>query len=140
MHAQSTQNISLLPTKSVRIFIVGLRLDFQTRYIGKLDKAGDGTFISVKRSEKHLFQKLNAIGINLELLERFKFKWILVPYCGRKLWTSRMFLLQQGKVYSFGKKGFEPQCFLPVVDWDYEKAKSFESNLFKQGCLFGEAA
>ena len=140
MQTQSMQKISLLPTKSRHIFRVGLRLDFQTRYIGKLDKAGEGTFVSGKRTEKHLFRKFNALGVNLELLQCIDFRWIVVPYCGNQLWTSRLYLLERGKVYSFGRKGFEPQCFLPLPEWDYDKAKAYDASLSGQGSLFEEAA
>jgi hypothetical protein len=140
MQNQYTERIRLFPTKSPYVFTVGLRLDHQTRYIGKLDKAGEGTFISNKRTEAHLFEKLNALGVNKELCQRFNFRWVVVPYCDRKLWTSRLFLLHHGKAFSFGKKGFEPQCFLELHKWGIERAKAFEANLSKQGNLFGEAA
>jgi hypothetical protein len=140
MEKQYKQRIKLFPTKSAYVFTVGLRLDHETRFIGKLDKGGEGTFISNKRTETHLFEKLNALGVNRELCERFNFRWVVVPYCDRKLWTSRLFLLHHGKAFSFGKKGFEPQCFLALHEWGIEKAKAFEANLSKQGNLFGEAA
>ena len=140
MRTQDTQNISLSPTKNPYIFIVGLKLDFETRYIGRLDKTGDGTFISNKRTEKHLFENLNALGINKELCERFNFRWILVPYCGRKLWTSRLYLLHHGKVLSFGKAGFKTQVFLALDEWSMERAKAFEQALSRQTNLFEEAA
>lgn len=140
MHLQDTQKISLFPTKSPHIFTVGLQLDFQTRFIGKLDKAGEGTFISVKRTEKHLFEKLNAVSLNLELLERYEFRWVMVPFCKESLWTSRLYLLNHGRVYTFNKKGFEPQCFLPLSEWGMEKAKAFESRIASQFSLFGRGA
>jgi hypothetical protein len=64
----------------------------------------------------------------------------VVPYCGNQLWTSRLYLLEHGKVYFFHKKGFEPQCFLPLSEWDYNKAKAYEASLSRQGGLFEEAA
>jgi hypothetical protein len=82
MQKQYTERIQLFPTKSPYVFTVALRLDHQTRFIGKLDKAGEGTFISNKRTEKHLFEKLSGLGVNLELLQRYKFRWVVVPYCG----------------------------------------------------------
>jgi len=140
MQAQYTERIQLFPTKSPYIFTVGLKLDHQTRFIGKLDKAGEGTFISTKRTERHLFQKLNGLGVNEELLERFRFRWLMVPYCESKLWTSRLYLLHHGKVCTFGKAGFETQIFLPLDEWDIERAKVFEASIGKQGDLFSGAA
>jgi hypothetical protein len=116
--------------------MVGLRLDHQTRFIGKLDKAGQGTFVSNDRTEAHLFKKLNALGINRELCERFNFRWILVPFCGRGLWTSRLYILHRGKTLTYGKAGYEAQLFLALDEWDLERAKAFEAKLGTQGDLF----
>jgi hypothetical protein len=138
---QYTERIQLFPTKSPYIFSVGLKLDHQTRYIGKLDRAGEGTFLSNKRTERHLFRKVGGLGINKELCERFNFRWILVPYCGRNLWTSRLFILHHGKTFAFGKAGFEAQLFLPLSEWSVERARAFEGSLGRQGDFFsGEAA
>jgi hypothetical protein len=122
------------------MYTVGLKLDNQTRFIGKLDRAGAGTSISNGRTEKHLLKKLNAIGINRELCERFTFRWLLVPYCGHRLLTSRLYLLKYGKALTFHRAGFECQLFLPLQEWDIEKAESFERTLELQGDLFGGAA
>lgn len=136
MQQEYTKRIQLFPTKLPCIFTVGLKLDHETRFIGKLDKAGEGTFISIKRTDRHLFEKLDALGINRELCERFNFRWILVPFCGRKLWTSRLYILHHGKTFTFGKAGYESQLFLALDEWDSEKAKAFEAGLGKQGDLF----
>lgn len=141
MQTQLTQKLRLLPTKSPYVSNVAVALDFQTRVIGTLDKAGQGTFISTKRTAKHLFKKTNALGVNLELLHAFPFRWVVVPYEGRQLWTSRIFILAKGRVFTFGKAGFEPQVFLPLDEWDINKAKAFEATLGTQGDFFsGEAA
>lgn len=140
MTNESTQKIRLLPTASPYLFTVELLLECETRRIGKLDTAGEGTFLSPNRTEKHLFKKLNALGVNLELLKLYPFRWVMIPYCGRKLWTSRVFLLNKGKVYAFNKRGFEPQVFLPLDNWGREKAEALESYLGRQGSLFDQAA
>jgi hypothetical protein len=140
MQNQYSQRIELFPSKSPHVSSVGLKLDHQTLYIGKLDKAGDGTFISNKRTEDHLFKRLNALGINKELCDRFTFRWIVVPYCGRKLWTSRPFILRHGKTLTFRKAGFEAQLFLPLDEWGIDTARAFESGIGQQPDLFGEVA
>lgn len=48
--------IHLIPTKQPDVYQVQLSLDFQNRYIGKLDVTGDGTF-STNRKPEHLSEK-----------------------------------------------------------------------------------
>jgi hypothetical protein len=139
MMQSNIQRIFLSPTKLSSVWTVELRLPFETRYVGKLDKAGDGTFLS-KRKEKHLHRKTNSLGVNLELLQRFDFKYVCIEYCGRRLFTTKLFLLHHGKVFTFDKAGFEAQVFLPLDDWGREKALEFEKQLCSQGNLFEVAA
>lgn len=139
MSQLNIQKIFLNPTKHSSIWNVELRLPFETRYVGKLDKAGEGTFFC-KRKEKHLHRKTNSLGVNLELLQRFDFKWICIEYCGQKLFTTKLYLLQLGKVFAFDKSGFESQVFLDLDSWGQGKALEFERQLCSQGSLFEEAA
>lgn len=136
---QDTKNIELCPTKFPYVFNVSLKLDHQTRYIGKLDKAGDGTF-TAKRAEKHLHLKTNSLGVNLELLQRFDFKWIVIFYCEEKLVTTRNFFLHHGRVFSFQKAGFERQCFLKLDFFGEVKAIQYEREQKSQQDLFGVQA
>lgn len=137
---QYTQGLRLLSTRAPHVKRVALDLDCQTRFIGKLDEAGEGTFISAKRTEKHLFRKLEALGVNLDLLRLFPFRWVLVPFCGRDLWTSKRYLLDHGTVFSFKRAGFETQAFLPLNLWGLERAREYEAGLGVQGDLFRKAA
>ncbi len=132
----------MIPTKHSNVFDVVLQLELQQRHIGRLDTAGEGTFYT-KRNEKHLHRKTNSLGLNLELLQRqdLRFSWILIEYCGKRLVTSRQFLLYHGKVFTFSNSGFEKQIFLRLDLWGEERARAFERSLSKQGDLFtGEAA
>ncbi len=139
MLQSNIQRIILSPTKLKSVWTVELHLPFETRYVGKLDKAGEGTFIC-KRKEKHLHWKTNSLGVNLELLQRFDFRWICIEYCGRKLFTTKLYILHHGKVFTFDKSGFETQAFLPLEAWGQDKALEFERHLNSQGNLFNEAA
>jgi hypothetical protein len=141
MSQQYTKSLRLIPTKHPHVFNVQLCLNAETRYIGTLDEAGEGTFYT-KRSEKHVFRKLNALGLSLELLQRsdFHFNWIVIEYCGRELVTSRMFFLYHGSVFNFYKVGFEKQCFLKLDGWGRERAETFERTITKQGELFAGVA
>lgn len=113
----------------------------QTRYIGKI--IGD-TFISVPRSEsKHLFKRLNALGVNLELIERqdIPFRWIEIPFehsNGHKerLKVLRSYLKNFGTRFAF--ESFERQMFLPLSEWSLQKSIAFEKKVHSQTELFGE--
>ncbi|MBA4312187.1 MAG: hypothetical protein C0417_06115 [Chlorobiaceae bacterium] len=133
---QYSNNIQLIPTKYPNIFNVALRLGFQTRYIGRLDKSGEGKFIA-KRKEKHIHRKTKSLGINLELLKQ-PFKFIEIELDGQKLQTTREFFLHYGKVLNFQKAGFELQSFLPLNLFGAERAIAFENN--SQWDLFNQAA
>jgi hypothetical protein len=139
MLQSNIQRIILSPTKLKSVWTVELHLPFETRYVGKLDKAGEGIFLS-KRTEKHLHRKTNSLGINLELLQRFDFKWICIEYCGLKLFTTKLFLLHHGTVFTFDKSGYESQVFLELDAWGQKKALEFEKQLCSQGGLFEVAA
>ena len=71
--------ITLSPTKNPKVFNVHLSLGFETRYIGKIDFTGEGTFIT-KRKTKHVHNLTNSLGLNYELLynQEILFKWIKI--------------------------------------------------------------
>lgn len=135
MPRQSNKRISLLQTTKAGLFRVLLELQGKRRVIGKLDNSGGGTFTSTKKTEKHLFRKGNALGINLELVQNYGFQWVVVPFSGRTLSTTREELLERGFVLSFKQSGYEPQVFLPLRLWGKGKPGGIE-----QSDLFGSAA
>lgn len=140
MQSENTKLLELIPTKYPSVFKVQLNLEMQTRYIGKVDTAGDGTFLTA-RKPKHLFKKTNSLGINYSLLtdETISFRWIVIDYEGHKLVTSRLYMLTHGKCFKFGSQGFELQCFLPVDEFGLNKAREFEARQVIQENLFAEA-
>lgn len=139
MHSENTKLVGLIPTRYPSVFTVQLNLEAQTRYIGKIDIAGEGTFIS-ERKQKHVFRKTNSLGINHSLLvdESIPFKWIVIDFEGRKLVTTRLYFLSFGKCFQFGNKGFELQCFLPLELFGVEKATALAAA--QTLSLFGELA
>ena len=138
---KSNQQIALIATKHSHIFTVQLNLGFQTRYIGKIDSAGEGTFIT-NRSEKHLFRKTNSLGINYSLLidESIKFKNIVINYKGKKLYSTRNYFLKKGKAFQFSNKGFELQIFVPLDELNLQTVKRFEQSFDIQDDLFVQVA
>jgi len=144
MQSVNIKLIELIPTKYPSVFQIQLNLNMQTRYIGKLDTAGDGTFITQRKPE-HIFHKYGgaqgSLGINHSLLidESIPFKWIVIDIDGHKLVTSRLYMLTHGKYFKFGNQGFELQCFLPINEFGISKARELEARQVIQENLFSEA-
>jgi len=138
---KSMELISLIPNKHPHIYQVQLNLEHQTRYIGKIDTAGEGTFIT-SRSEKHLFRKTNSLGLNYALLTdaRIKFNKILITYNGKKYYSSREYFLKKGKIFQFSNKSFELQVFVRLEDLNLNSVKRFEQFYGHQESLFGNVA
>lgn len=139
MQSKHNNTIELVQTNSSSLYKVKLNLTFETRFIGTLDNTGDGTF-TTQRNPQHLFRKLNALGINYELLNStdIPFKWILIDFDGKRLVTSRKYFLEMGKYLKFTAQGFEPQIFLPLSKFGVDKARLFEANKTIQSDLFSE--
>lgn len=129
MIIQNDSIVELQQTKKVNIYKVVLRLEFETRFIGIICITSEGIFFC-KRKASHLFKKQSDLGLNHELLTSpsIKFKWIVIDFDGSRFVTSRKYFLAKGKQYQFGKKGFEPQVFLPLAEFGIEKARAFERN------------
>lgn len=140
MQSKHNNTIELVQTDSSSLYKVKLNLTFETRFIGTLDSFGDGTF-TTQRKPQHLFRKLNALGINQELLTSSDifFKWILIDYEGKKRVTTRKYFLAKGKALKFSAQNFELQIFLPLSEFGIEKARLFEAKNLIQENLFGEA-
>ncbi|MHB8853601.1 MAG: hypothetical protein ACYC6P_09640 [Ignavibacteriaceae bacterium] len=142
--SKSKKLLGLFPTKFPSVSQVQLNLEMQTRYIAKLDTAGEGTLLT-NRKPNHIFHKYGgeqgSLGINHSHLtdESIPFKWIVIDFDGHKLVTSRLYFLSRGKCYQFGKSGFELQCFLPLSEFGLNKAREFEARQLIQENLFSEA-
>ena len=139
MYNTNTKLIELIPTKYPSVFQVQLNLEMQTRFIGKLDTAGDGTFLT-NRKPQHLFNKTNSLGINHYLLtdESIPFRWIVIDYDGRKLVTSRLYILTHGKCFKFNS--FDLQTFLSLPEFGLNRAREFEARQVIQENLFPNEA
>lgn len=133
-------NLKLNPTNNSKQFQVQLNLNFQTRYIGKLDVSGEGIF-TTSRKHKHLFRIFNAIGINYQLLtdSNIPFKYIKIIYTDengikRILETTRNYFFKKGIVKKFNS--FELQSLLPLSEFGINKAIQLERNVGVQENLF----
>lgn len=141
---QNNNSVRLYPKSNKKnCFDVCLNLKFENRFIGELSFQDEGTFTCSRTESKHLFRKLNAIGLNYKLLtsDKISFKWIVINYQTgsgyiKKLTTSRDYWKAYGQVYQFGGKGFEVQSFLSLDKFGIEKARLFEQsktiNLFNE--------
>jgi hypothetical protein len=110
-----------------------------------MNLSDDGTFTCNRTEDKHLFRKLNALGLNYHLLnsDKVSYKWIVIDYLTaeglhRKLVTTRDYFLRYGKLYHFAKQGFELQSFLQIDHFGIEKARLFEAKKVIQQNLFGD--
>jgi hypothetical protein len=129
--------IEIIKANQPNIYTVKLLLPFKTIFLGKIDTKDEGTFIT-SREEKHLFKKNLSLGINYELLTQTEvpFKWILIKFCGKFLKSTRNYFLTKGKAFAFGKKGYELQIFVPIIELNYQTAVKFEASQNIQPDLF----
>jgi hypothetical protein len=129
--------ILVSPKNSSHLYEIRLNLDLKTRFIGVLDITDSGTLI-LKKKKEHILNKINAIGINYQLLSdtRIKYKWIKI-YIDNKIYLStREYFLLKGKPFQFGKKGFELQCFVSLDELNIETIRKFEIEKNTQLNLF----
>jgi hypothetical protein len=121
--SQEANRITLRRTKYPHIFDVELRLPLKTVFPGRLDFSGEGIFCS-KRKPDHVHRNSGGWGVNAELLERFKFKWISITCDGREYTTSRDVILRFGQPCTY--KGYEKQWFLRKELWGLDAVQQFE--------------
>lgn len=137
MQHKTNQQIALIATKHSHLFTVQLKLEHQTRYIGKIDTAGDGTFLT-KRNENQIFHKTNSVGINYSLLvdESIRFKNIVISYNGKKLYSTREYFLKKGKAFQFSNRSFELQLFICLDELNRPTVRRFEDSNWIQQDFF----
>lgn len=138
---QTTENIELVATNLPSLFVVKINLGFERRYIGRLDLAGVGSFIT-QRKPKHIFRNYGgaegSLGINHTLLvaEDIPFERIVINLEKRQFETSRLYFLTHGKCFKFNS--FELQCFLPISEFGLRKSELYEKSINRQFSLFEE--
>lgn len=135
--SQVPGQLSLRPTRRRDIYKVILDLPSKRVRVGEIDSAGEGCF-RCKRKREHLHRKFNAWGINAEVLSRWSFRWVSITCDGVEYKTTRTFLQQFGKAYTFS--GYEKQLFLPLELWGIDVVKDYEKKQAQQLQLFGDAA
>ncbi len=134
--SQNENRIHLIPTRNKSVFNVELRLPHKTVYPGKLDLSAEGCFRAKKKPEQ-VHEKLNAWGINAELVERFTFKWVSILCGGREYLTSTAVLRRFGKRLTF--KNLDTQYFLPITMFGIDMVKELEKREAKESqqlCIF----
>ncbi len=113
-----TEHIKL---KGNRVFLILPDSNYKSeRQVGFIK---DRTFFT-RRTERHLFRKLNAFGINYELLKNggVYFDKICIEYGFEKLLTTREFFLTNGTFLHFQTHGLDKQVFLPIEKFGLHKA------------------
>ena len=134
---ESNKSIELVQANVQHLFKIKLILPFQTRFIGTLDKSGVGTLI-IHRKKEHILKKINAVGINYELLSSpdIHYKWIKIFCDNKELISTRDYYLIKGRTFQFSNKGYELQSFVPINELTLSTIRKFEIDINRQGNLF----
>jgi hypothetical protein len=138
--AQLGRGVELTPTNQPHVFRVQLRLPHKTVHPGTLDLGGEGRF-KCRRQPEHILRKLNAWGVNAEIVDRFPIKWISIICEGVEYITSREFIRRFGKRLTY--REYEQQYILPLDLWGLDVVREFEkkeSAKPTQLSLFGRVA
>jgi len=137
---QESAGVILQETKRPGIHVVRLQTDKRAIPLGTLDTSGEGTFRCTKKPE-HLHRALNGWGINAELIERHRFKWVCVVSEGREYKTTTDVIKRFGIQRAY--PGYERQYILPLEQWGIEKLGALEMaslHSTSQLSFFGELA
>ena len=132
-----TNSLELVQANSSHLYKIKLILRFQTRFIGTLDKSGEGTLI-IHRKKEHILKKINAVGINFELLSSpdIHYKRIKIFCDTKELISTREYYLIKGRTFQFSNKGYELQSFVPIDELNLYTIRKFEIDKSRQGNLF----
>ncbi len=127
----------LVQLSAQHLFKIRLILPFKTPIIGTLDTSGVGTLI-LHRKKEHILNKINAIGINYELLSSpdIHYKWIKIFCDNKELISTREYYLIKGRTFQFSSKGYELQSFVPIDELTLSTIRKFEIDINRQGNLF----
>jgi len=133
----SKSNIKLIPTNNPKRFTVQLDLPSGKRYIGYINTAGDGAFITEKQ-KRHIYREYNSFGVSYDLLHNpnIEFKWIIIMCQGNEYTSTREYYLQKGKITNFTNKGYELQLHVPLEELNIETVNKFEATRPNQLNLF----
>ena len=113
---QNSKSLELVKSNSTHRQRIKLTVHNKPKFIGEIDSSTDDGVLIIRKKPEHIFLKLNAFGINYQLLadEKLHYKWIKI-YCSNKEYIStREYYLAKGRVFQFSSKGFELQAFIPI--------------------------
>ena len=132
---KSNQVFQLIPTEQAHIFLVRLNSFNGPRYIGRLDKAGFGTFIC-SRNVRQILRNTNSVGIYHSLLSdpNINFKWIVIDVEGHKYYSTKEYFLTKG---FFHKNSFCPeiQLYVPIKKMNEKEIQHFERTNRKKSLM-----
>jgi hypothetical protein len=130
-----SESVHLSQTKTPHLYKIFLEIGLRKLCIGQLDTSAEGTLI-LKKSKEQILKKINAVGINYQLLseDKIKYKWIKIIIEGREYVSTREYYLMHGKVFHFA--GFELQSFVPIDELNLDTIRRFERTKNNQFNLF----
>jgi len=82
---------------------------------GELDLTAS-TFYCAPRTSKNIMRMFNSLGINCDIITRYDFKYILIPFNNTELKTTRLKWLNHGIVSPFGNSKVDKQLLLRLTD------------------------
>lgn len=127
-----SSNITVTASGVVRLLLKNKHYKSR-RAIGWFEDEGD-SFHTKRNPSHHLFHKLNAYGVNYDLLNEGSFTWVVIelPFDQTPLITSRKYFLSKGSLLNFKKNQLERQLFLPISEFGIENAQRYENDLLLQ--------
>jgi len=135
---KSESNIKLIPTKNPKRFTVQLDLPSERRYIGYINRAGDGYYVT-ERKKEHLYRRYNSYGVSYDLIHNsnIEFEWIIIKCEGEEYLSTRDYFKHKGRITNFTKKGYELQLHVSLEQLNIKTIKEFERFTPHQFNLFG---
>lgn len=96
------------------------------RILGRIQ---GNTFRCQRIPEKHIYRKIKGYGFNYDLMKYGTFKFVVVdiPF-SEPLVTTRIHILQKGKLLGFIKNNLELQIFLPIPEFGIKTSSEEQFN------------
>lgn len=121
--------------KSGRVVVFSKINNFK---LGEIDFT-TSTFHSVTRRSKNVFQTLNGLGINSELLFHYDFNYIVIPIGGKLLKTTKVKWLSEGISLKSSNNRADHQIILPLSKINLDSPQKIKGNIISYS-LFGGVA
>lgn len=125
--------ITLTPTNDNKKQRIKLSFGRTKKIIGVITNYKESIFIT-KRHTKHIYRKLNAFGVNEELLLRkdIDFDWVIILFDYTLLFTKRKYFIENSELQLFQNSDLDRQLFLRLDNFnkiDLTKHKNIHTDI-----------